>query len=98
MPRYPLAGITNLSELVIDANKDWAGHTLTNIKKAVAAGQPLTYEQMIALVSFAWTGVAGEDKCRCLAQDADYVYAGLYIDPAKVIKIDNRRLLPRFWG
>ncbi|GAJ10836.1 unnamed protein product, partial [marine sediment metagenome] len=62
-------------------------NTLTNIKKAVAAGQPLTYEQMKALVDYTWTGAAGEDSCLALTQDADYVYAGLYLTPAKVIKI-----------
>ncbi|GAI78593.1 unnamed protein product [marine sediment metagenome] len=77
-----------LSALMIDVDKDWQNHTLTNIKKAVAAGQPLTIEQMIALVGYAWTGVAGDEYC-CLTQDADYVYAGLYTTPAKVIKIDK---------
>ena len=75
-----------LSDLQIDTDKDWQNHTLTNIKKAVAAGQPLTIEQMLALVGYAWTGEAGEEWC-CLTQDADYVYAGLETSPAKVIKI-----------
>ena len=42
------------------------------------------------------TGGAGEKFCVALAQDTDYVYAGLNIDPGKVIKIDNRRYYPRF--
>ena len=37
--------------------------------------------------SAAWTGETGEDNCGALTQDADYVYAGLYMSPAKVIKI-----------
>jgi hypothetical protein len=78
-----------LSDLQIDADKDWQNHTLTNIKKAVAAGQPLTIEQMLALVGYAWTGEAGENNCYALTQDADYVYAGLDISPAKVTKIDK---------
>lgn len=83
----PDSGIRALSSLLIDIDKDWGGHTLTNIKKAVTAGQPLTIEQMIALVGYAWTGETGDDTCSALTQDADYVYAGLYTTPAKVIKI-----------
>lgn len=36
MPRYPLAGITNLSQLNIDADKDWAGKGITNLKEVAA--------------------------------------------------------------
>ena len=91
------SGIRALSSLLIDVNKDWQGHTLTNIKKAIAAGHPLTYEQMIAVVGFAWIGETGENDCYALAQDTDYIYAGLGIDPARVIKIDNRRRFPHFY-
>lgn len=39
MPRYPLAaaGITKLSELTIDADKDWGAHNITNLA-GLAAG------------------------------------------------------------
>lgn len=78
MPKFPSAGgITKLSELEIDVSKDWDGKTLTNIRKAVAAGEPLSIEQMLALVAYTWTGGGGEDSCLALTQDTDYVYAGL---------------------
>ena len=35
-----------------------------------------------------WTGGAGEDFCQVLTFDGTYIYAGLYISPAKVIKIN----------
>lgn len=37
MPRYPLSGITALSQLLIDADKNWAATGISNIKE-VALG------------------------------------------------------------
>jgi len=90
-----IKGVTKLSELGIDVDKDWQGHTLTNLKVAIAAGQPLSIEQMLALVGFAWTGLGApaEECCEALTQDADYVYAGLCVDPARVIKIAKTTML-----
>ena len=84
MPKFPPV---KLSELVIDVDKDMDGHTLTDIRKAIAAGEPLSVEQMLAVVAYAWTGGIGEDNCLALTQDTDYVYAGLETAPALVIKI-----------
>ena len=36
MPRYPSKGITAISQLNIDANKDWAAKVISNIKEVVA--------------------------------------------------------------
>lgn len=35
MPRYPLSGITNLSQLTIDADKDWNLKGISDIKELV---------------------------------------------------------------
>lgn len=35
-----------------------------------------------------WTGAAGQERCFALASDDTFIYAGLWITPAKVIKID----------
>lgn len=42
MPRYPIkgGGITKLSELIIDADKDWATFGIFNVKE-LAAGQAI---------------------------------------------------------
>jgi len=37
MPRYPLQGISALSQLTIDADKDWATKGISNIKELAAA-------------------------------------------------------------
>ncbi len=37
MPRFPVAGITKLSELTIDADKDWQAKGISNIKQLAAA-------------------------------------------------------------
>jgi len=33
-----------------------------------------------------WTGATGENNCRALTFDGTYIYAGLDISPAKVIR------------
>jgi hypothetical protein len=35
MPRYPLSGITSLSQLTIDADKDWNLKGISDIKEIV---------------------------------------------------------------
>lgn len=37
MPRYPLQGISALSQLTIDADKDWNGKGISNLKELAAA-------------------------------------------------------------
>lgn len=37
MPRYPLAGITSLSQLTIDADKNWQVKGITNLKEVAAS-------------------------------------------------------------
>ena len=40
-------------------------------------------------LSAVWTGASGENSCRALTFDNSYIYAGLYISLAKVVKIDR---------
>ncbi|GAI40192.1 unnamed protein product, partial [marine sediment metagenome] len=92
MCAYPPQGM-GISQIAIDVDKDWGGHTLTNLKKAIATGQPLTIEQMLALAAYAWTGETGENYCYALTQDTDYVYVGLDTTPPMVIKITKATMV-----
>ena len=53
--------------------------------KRLLATQPYKALEILKKV---WTGETGEDMCLSLTFDGTYIYAGLNISPAKVIKID----------
>jgi len=43
-------------------------------------------DQALKILRAVWTGATGQDKCLALTFDGTYIYAGLYISPAQVVR------------